>query len=36
VQKAIAALVAQTTAIESAAKTLGIQDLNPDTADHSF
>ena len=36
VQKAIAALVEQTTAIESASKALDIQDLNPDTADHSF
>lgn len=36
VQRAISALVAQTASIETAAKVLGIQDLNPDTADHSF
>ncbi|MEZ5539780.1 MAG: imelysin family protein [Pseudomonadales bacterium] len=36
VKAAIAALVAQTTAIESAAKALGISELNPDTADHKF
>jgi len=36
VRDAIAALVKQTTAIEQAAGKLGISDLNPDTADHSF
>lgn len=36
VRGAIDALVAQTVAIENAAKALGIQELNPDTADHSF
>lgn len=36
VRDAIAALVKQTGAIEQAAAKLGISDLNPDTADHSF
>lgn len=36
VKNAIAALVAQTSAIENAAKLIGISELNPDTADHSF
>lgn len=36
VRDAIAALVAQTTAIEQAALALGITELNPDTADHAF
>ncbi|MBS7663770.1 peptidase [Pseudomonas lalucatii] len=36
VRDAIAALVAQTGAIEQAAGKLGIADLNPDTADHQF
>ena len=36
IRDAIAALVAQTGAIEQAAGKLGIGDLNPDTADHSF
>ncbi|SDH81315.1 putative iron-regulated protein [Pseudomonas benzenivorans] len=36
VRDAIAALVAQTGAIEQAAGKLGIGDLNPDTADHQF
>jgi putative iron-regulated protein len=36
VRDAIAALVKQTAAIEQAAGKLGISDLNPDTADHSF
>ncbi|WPC04247.1 imelysin family protein [Pseudomonas benzenivorans] len=36
VRDAIAALVAQTGAIEQAAGKLGISDLNPDTADHQF
>lgn len=36
VRKAIAALVQQTTAIEQLALALDLQDLNPDTADHSF
>src|SRR3990167_8712440 len=36
VRGAIAALVKQTGAIEQAAGKLGISDLNPDTADHSF
>ncbi|MNJ80609.1 hypothetical protein D3C77_790500 [compost metagenome] len=36
VRAAIAALVKQTAAIEQAAATLGISDLNPDTADHQF
>lgn len=36
VSDAIAALVKQTGAIELAAGKLGISDLNPDTADHSF
>jgi putative iron-regulated protein len=36
VRDAIAALVKQTGAIEQAAGKLGISDLNPDTADHSF
>ena len=36
VEKGIVALVAQTAAIENAAKVIGITDLNPDTADHSF
>lgn len=36
VRNAIAALVKQTTAIEQAAGSLGIRDLNPETANHSF
>lgn len=36
VTRAIDALVSQTDAIEKAAAALGIQQLNPDTADHSF
>ncbi|PKF72135.1 peptidase [Pseudomonas fluvialis] len=36
VRNAIAALVKQTASIEQAAARLGISDLNPDTADHSF
>ena len=36
VRDAIAALVKQTGAIEQAAAKLGINDLNPDTADHEF
>jgi putative iron-regulated protein len=36
VKAGIDALVAQTADIEAAAKALGIQDLNPDTADHKF
>jgi putative iron-regulated protein len=36
VHEGIHALVAQTAGIEAAAKALGINDLNPDTADHSF
>lgn len=36
VRDAIAALVTQTGAIEQAAGKLGIGELNPDTADHSF
>ncbi len=36
VRDAIAALVQQTAAIEQAAGALGIRELNPDTADHSF
>ncbi len=36
VNRGIEALVAQTRGIEAAAKVLGITDLNPDTADHSF
>jgi putative iron-regulated protein len=36
VRDAIAALVAQTAAIESAAAAIGITQLNPDTADHQF
>ncbi len=36
VRDAIAALVKQTAGIEQAAAKLGISDLNPDTADHSF
>ncbi len=36
VRAAIAALVQQTGSIEKAATALGISDLNPDTADHSF
>ena len=36
VQQGIDALVAQTAGIEAAARALGIQHLNPDTADHSF
>lgn len=36
IRDGIAALVQQTTAIEQAAGKLGIGDLNPDTADHSF
>ena len=36
VRDAIAALVKQTGAIETAAGKLGISDLNPDNADHEF
>ncbi|MGV6473453.1 imelysin family protein [Azotobacter vinelandii] len=36
VRDAIAALVKQTSSIEQAAARLGIGDLNPDSADHSF
>lgn len=36
IRDAIAALVTQTGAIEQVAGTLGIADLNPDTADHAF
>lgn len=36
VHDGINALVAQTAGIEAAAKVLGINDLNPDTADHTF
>ena len=36
VRDAISALVKQTTSIEQAGSKLGISDLNPDTADHSF
>ncbi|MCY1405925.1 Imelysin [compost metagenome] len=36
IRDAIAALVAQTGAIEKAATALGVQDLKPDTADHQF
>lgn len=36
VRDAIAALVKQTGSIEQAATRLGISDLNPDSADHSF
>lgn len=36
VRDAISALVKQTAAIEKASATLGISDLNPDTADHQF
>ncbi|MCL7461548.1 imelysin family protein [Pseudomonas sp. NW5] len=36
IRDGIAALVQQTAAIEQAAGRLGISDLNPDTADHSF
>ncbi|MFC0708156.1 imelysin family protein [Azorhizophilus paspali] len=36
VRDAIAALVKQTSSIEQAAARLGISDLNPDSADHSF
>ncbi|MEZ5480637.1 MAG: imelysin family protein [Porticoccaceae bacterium] len=36
VSEAIAALVAQTQLIEKVALTLGIENLNPDTADHEF
>ncbi|MDB5981167.1 MAG: iron-regulated protein [Pseudomonas sp.] len=36
VREAIASLVAQTSAIEQAASKLGITDLNPDNADHTF
>lgn len=36
VRNAIASLVEQTGLIESAAATLGITNLNPDTADHTF
>ena len=36
VRDSIAALVEQTTAIEQAALALGITELNPDTADHTF
>tara|TARA_R110000868_G_scaffold22768_2_gene93044 strand:+ start:3188 stop:4522 length:1335 start_codon:yes stop_codon:yes gene_type:complete len=36
VRDAIAALIKQTGSIEQAAGKLGISDLNPDTADHSF
>jgi len=36
VKNAISALVAQTAAIEAAAKAIGINELNADTADHTF
>ncbi|MFC3606620.1 imelysin family protein [Stutzerimonas tarimensis] len=36
IREAIAALVAQTASIERAAGSLGINDLNPDTAEHTF
>ncbi len=36
VRDAIAALVEQTTAVEQAALALGITELNPDTAEHTF
>lgn len=36
VNKAIASLVAQTASIERAANVIGIDNLNPDTADHEF
>jgi putative iron-regulated protein len=36
VKNSIAALVMQTASIETAAKLIGIMDLNPDTADHAF
>lgn len=36
VRNSISALVAQTALIEAAAASLGITNLNPDTADHSF
>ena len=36
VRDSIAALVEQTTAIEQSALALGITELNPDTADHTF
>ena len=36
IRDAINALVKQTASIEKAANALGINDLNPDTADHSF
>jgi putative iron-regulated protein len=36
VRDAIASLVKQTGAIEQAAGKLGIDNLNPDTADHEF
>ena len=36
VKSAISSLVAQTSAIEEAAGLIGIQQLNPDTADHQF
>ena len=36
IRDGIAALVKQTAGIEQAAGKLGIADLNPDTADHSF
>ncbi|HTN29786.1 MAG TPA: imelysin family protein [Pseudomonas sp.] len=36
IRDGIAALVKQTGSIEQAAATLGISDLNPDTADHAF
>jgi len=36
VNKTIVALVSQTAAIERAAGVIGIDSLNPDTADHEF
>ncbi|MCG6507698.1 peptidase, partial [Vibrio parahaemolyticus] len=36
VNKAIMSLVAQTASIERAANVIGIDNLNPDTADHEF
>ena len=36
VREAIAALVAQTQSIEKAASVLGVNNLNPETADHAF
>ncbi|MNP09646.1 Imelysin [compost metagenome] len=36
IRDVIASLVAQTGAIEKAATAVGVQDLKPDTADHTF